>query len=175
MERVNVYRNSIWRVPLIALIAGVLYTPLYVRLVIKFGVIEPGVIDQRVSLLVAGGILLAVLVPGGVILLRKQSRREIAVSAAVVSAYELALFLLQRIFGITSGPAAVVFMHLSEPLEWTGFFSELHLYLQDEFGISCFFMGWLRFFVPFLFVLFGRKTAQIVNASPHPLDTPDKS
>lgn len=40
MKNLKKYKNSIWRVPLVAVIAGFLYTPIYVRIVIQFGVIE---------------------------------------------------------------------------------------------------------------------------------------
>ena len=62
MKNLKKYKNSIWRVPLVAAIAGFLYTPIYVRIVIQFGVIEPGVIDSRVSLMTSLGILAAVLI-----------------------------------------------------------------------------------------------------------------
>lgn len=61
---------------MIAVIAGYLYTPIYIRIVIRFGVIEPGVIDSRVSLLTSLGILAAVLILGGMVLLRKQTKKE---------------------------------------------------------------------------------------------------
>lgn len=160
MKNLKKYRNSIWRVPLVAVIAGFLYTPIYVRIVIQFGVIEPGVIDSRVSLLTSLGILAAVLILGGMILLRKQSRKEIFISAAVVSAYGLILLLIQFLIGATTGPAAVVFMYLGQPLEWTGFFTELFFYLNEHFEISISAIRWLRFLVPFLFVLFGRKRGE---------------
>ena len=99
MKNLKKYKNSIWRVPLVAVIAGFLYTPIYVRIVIQFGVIEPGVIDSRVSLMTSLGILAAVLILGGMLLLRKQSRKEIFISAAVVSAYGLILPLIQVLIG----------------------------------------------------------------------------
>lgn len=157
LKKLKQYKTSIWRVPLIAIIAGFFYTPLYVRAVLKFGVSEPGVIDDRISLMTSAGILLAVLVLGGILLLRKRSRKEIFVSAATVSVYGILLFLIQLLFGFTTGPVAVVFMHLSEPLEWTSFFTELFLYLQNHFGVSLSIIWWLRFFAPLLFVLFGQK------------------
>ena len=95
---------------MVAVIAGFLYTPIYVRIVIQFGVIEPGVIDSRVSLMTSLGILAAVLILGGMLLLRKQSRKEIFISAAVVSAYGLILPRIQVLIGATTGPTAVVFM-----------------------------------------------------------------
>jgi len=158
MEKIKKYKNSIWRVPLISVIAGFFYTPIYVRSVIRFGVIEPGVIDSRVSLLISAGILVAFLVLGGMLLLRKQSKKEIFISAAVVSAYGMILLLIQLLIGATTGPAAVVFMYLGRPLEWTGFFSELSFGLKERFEIFVSAIGWLRFLVPFAFVLFGCKT-----------------
>ena len=160
MEILRKYKNSIWRVPLISVIAGLFYTPIYVRIVIRFGVIKPGVIDSRVSLLTSAGILAAVLVLGGMLLLRKQSKKEIFISAAVVSAYGVILLLIQYLIGATTGPASVVFMYLARPLEWTGFLSELSLYLNERFEIFTSAIGWLRFFVPFAFVLFGCKTGK---------------
>lgn len=160
MKNLKKYKNSIWRVPLVAVIAGFLYTPIYIRIVIQFGVIEPGVIDSRVSLMTSLGILAAVLILGGMLLLRKQSRKEIFISAAVVSAYGLILPLIQVLIGATTGPTAVVFMYLGQPLEWTGFFSELSFYLKEHFEISISAIGWLRFLVPFLFVLFGRRRGE---------------
>ena len=60
MEKLKKYGNSIWRVPLIAVIAGFLYAPIYTRIVLGFGIIQPGVIDKRVSLFAGAGITMAV-------------------------------------------------------------------------------------------------------------------
>lgn len=160
MEKLKKYKNSIWRVPLIAIIAGFFYTPIYVGIVIRFGVIIPGVIDSQVSLLTSAGILVAVLVLGGMLLLRKQTKKEILISAAVVSVYGIILLLIQLLIGATTGSVAVIFMYLGQPLEWTGLFSELSFYLKERFEISIPAIEWLRFLIPFLFVLFGRKTGE---------------
>lgn len=160
MEKLKKYKNSIWRVPLIAVIAGFLYVPIYVRIMLRFGVIESGVIDSRVSLFISAGLLAAVLALGGMILLRKQPRKEIFISAAVVSVYGMILFLIQLLIGAATGPTAAALTYLGQPLEWTGFFTELSLCLRERFGISFFAIGWLRFLVPFLFVLFGHKTGE---------------
>lgn len=157
MEKLKKYRHSFWRVPLIALITSFFYSPLYVGIVIRFGMIEPGVINKTVSLLTSAGILLAVVVLGGIILLRKQTKKEIFVSAAVLTAYRFLILLVQLLTNSTTGPAAILFMYLSKPFEWTGFFPALYLYLEGSFGISLPIVSWLSFLVPFLFVLFGRK------------------
>ena len=44
-------KNSIWRVPLICLIAGLLYIRCYVWIVLRFGVLAPGEINDTVGLL----------------------------------------------------------------------------------------------------------------------------
>ena len=59
MEKLKKYGNSIWRVPLIAVIADFLYAPIYTRIVLGFGIIQPGVIDKRVSLFADAGITMA--------------------------------------------------------------------------------------------------------------------
>lgn len=128
------------------------------RIVTRYGIIEPGIIDRWVSLFTSAGLLAVVFVLGGTILLRKLSRKEIFISALVVSVYGIILLLLQLLIGATTGPAAVVFMYLGRPLEWTGFFSELYFCLNERFEISISAIGWLGYFVPFLFVLFGHKT-----------------
>lgn len=76
MEKLKKYGNSIWRVPLIAVIAGFLYAPIYTRIVLGFGIIQPGVIDKRVSLFAGAGITMAVLILGGMLLLRGLSKKE---------------------------------------------------------------------------------------------------
>ena len=86
MEKLKKYGNSIWRVPLIAVIAGFLYAPIYTRIVLGFGIIQPGVIDKRVSLFTGAGITMAVLILGGMLLLRGLSKKERFISAFVLSA-----------------------------------------------------------------------------------------
>ena len=149
-------RRNLWRVPAIALAAGLLYTPCYVRLVVRFGVVRPGEIDDTVSLLTSGGLFLAAFILGGILLLRRQSRAAVFASASLVVLYGLLLLAAQFLTGSTTGPAAVVFLRLSAPLEWMIFPSALDLYLREHAGISLPFLGYLRLFLPWLFVLFGR-------------------
>lgn len=158
MEKLKKYGNSIWRVPLIAVIAGFLYAPIYTIIVLGFGIIQPGVIDKRVSLFAGAGITMAVLILGGMLLLRGLSKKERFISAFVLSAYGILLLLVQSLLGAVTGPGAIVFMYLCKPLEWTGFFVDFSFYLRERFGFSLPLIGWLRCLVPFLFVLFGHKT-----------------
>lgn len=156
MGKLKKYGNSIWRVPLIAVVAGFLYAPIYTGIVLRFGIIQQGVIDKRVSLFTGAGIIVAVLILGGM-LLRGLSKKEIFISAFVLSAYGILLLLVQSLLGAVTGPGAIVFMYLWKPLEWTGFFVDFSFYLEERLGVSLPLIRWLRFLVPFLFVLFGRK------------------
>lgn len=88
-------KSSFWRVPLVSLIAGLLYTPCYVRIVMRFGVIAPGVIDDKISLLTSFFLMLAALILGWVILLRKQTRTEIFISSSIVVVYGLLLWVVE--------------------------------------------------------------------------------
>lgn len=146
------FKSCFWRVPLVSLIAGLLYTPCYVRIVIRFGVI-----DDKISLLTSFFLMIAALILGWVILLRKQTHTEIFVSSSIVVVYGLLLWAVQILFGSTSGPAAVVFMHLSTPLEWMTLPSAVGLYLQEHSAITIPLYGYLHFFIPWLFIPFGRK------------------
>ncbi|MEY8387788.1 hypothetical protein AALC17_10905 [Oscillospiraceae bacterium 38-13] len=159
MEKLKKYKKSFWRIPLISVIAGLLYTPCYVRIVLRFGVIEPGVIDSKVSLLTSGGLLIVFLLLGWIALLRNETRMEIFVSASIVVVYGLLLWVIQVLSGSTTGPAAVVFMRLAMPLEWMGFPSSLGFYLREHMSITIPFIGFLNYFIPWLFVLFGKKAS----------------
>ncbi len=156
-------KGSIWRVPLIAVIAGFLYSPLYLGIVVRLGVIELGVIDDKVSVLTSGALLIATLVLGWIFLLRKQTRTDIFVSSSVVVVYGLLLFGLQFLTGSTTGPAAVAFLYLGKPLDWTIFPTELGFYVKEHAGFSIPFFGVVRFFVPWLFALFGKKSSESLS------------
>ncbi|MEA4986583.1 MAG: hypothetical protein VB095_00770 [Anaerovorax sp.] len=157
MLSVKSVKNSFWRVPLITLIAGWLYSKCYFRIALRFGVTEPGVIDDKISLLASGFLLMVTLILGWAILLRKQTRIEIFVSSSIVVVYSLLLWAIQLLTNSTTGSAAVVFMHLATPLEWMTFPSLLGIYLQEHSAITIPLIGYLHFFVPWLFIIFGRK------------------
>ena len=141
--------RSLWRVPLLAVVAGWLYVPCYVRLVRRFDLIGPGVMAGR--RLAAGGIR-----AGRAVLLRGLTRRERFCSASILVGYGPLLELIRLLPGSTAG-SAVVLLYLSGPLEWMGFPASLDGYLTEHCGSTIPLPGHLRFFVPWLFVLFGTE------------------
>lgn len=166
------WKQTFWRVPLISLIAGFLWTPLVVRLLVRFAVIhlEDGSvsIDLTRQLLIYGIVMVSVVLIGGLLFLRKLTRKAIFISASLVVGYSLLLTLAQVISGITTGPGAVVFMRLNTPLEWMHFpgmllreifpseaYTSPYIYLTS-IGNHC---------VPYLFVLFGQKAPLVTEIS----------
>lgn len=149
-------KNSFWRVPLIALIAGCLYTPCFVRIVIRFYVKEPERMDD-IAIWTSGLLLAAIFIVGWAVLLRKQTRMEVFISSSIVVVYGLLLSAIQSLFGNMTDSVAVVLLLLNTPLDWTVFPSSLGNYLQEHYALTIPFIGSLHFFIPWLFTLFGRK------------------
>lgn len=152
-------KNSFWRVPLIALVAGWLYNTCFVRIVIRFYVKEPERIDD-VAIWTSGLLLVAILVVGWAILLRKQTRMEVFISSSIVVVYGLLLSAIQSLFGNMTDSVAEVLLLLNTPLDWTVFPSSLGFYLQKHYAVSIPFIGSLHFFIPWLFILFGQKDSK---------------
>lgn len=160
------WKHTIWRVPLISVITGFLWTPCMVRLLVRFAIVRQpdGSLDFNESrqLLIYGLGMAAVLVLGGLLLLRKLTRREIFISASLVVGYCVLLNVAQLVTGITTGPGALVFMRLSASLEWIHFPSILlQMLLPKPDTVSTnayiYLTSLPSLFVPYLFVLFGRK------------------
>lgn len=112
-------KNSFWRVPLIALVAGWLYNTCFVRIVIRFYVKEPERIDD-VAIWTSGLLLVAILVVGWAILLRKQTRMEVFISSSIVVVYGLLLSAIQSLFGNMTDSVAEVLLLLNTPLGLDG-------------------------------------------------------
>lgn len=154
----STFKTAFWRVPLISLLAGFLYTPCYTQIVLHFGVTGSGTIRRGVSLLASGLLMAAVLILGGIALLRNQTRMAVLFSAVLVSGYGLVLYGVQLLFGMTTGPAATVFLYLNLPFRWAQFPAELGLYLQEQQKLTLPFLGVLPLFVPCIFALFGKRS-----------------
>lgn len=159
------WKHTIWRVPLISVITGFLWTPCMVRLLVHFAIVRQpdGSLDFNESrqLLIYGLGMAAVLVLGGLLLLRKLTRREIFISASLVVGYCVLLNVAQLVTGITTGPGVLVFIRLSAPLEWTHFPDMLlRMVLPEPDVVSTAYIyltSLPSLFVPYLFALFGRK------------------
>lgn len=166
------WKQTIWRVPLISLVAGWVWTPLVVRLLVRFAIVrlEDGSvsIDPTRQLLIYGVVMVSVLLIGGLLLLRKLTRKVIFVSASLVVGYSLLLTLAQLVSGITTGPGAVIFLNLYKPLDWMHFPGMLlrELFPREEFTSPYIYLtSILNHCVPYLFVLFGRRSSSVKESS----------
>lgn len=157
------WKQTIWRVPLISAAAGCLWTPLVVRLLVRFAIVTlPDgsiTIDLTRQLLIYGIVMVSVLLIGGLLLLRKLNKKAIFVSASLVTGYSLLLTLAQVVSGTITGPGAVVFLYLYAPLEWMTFPGMLlrELFPGNYSPAYIYLTGILDHFVPYLFVLFGKR------------------
>ena len=152
-------KNSFWRVPLIALIAGWLYNTCFARIVIRFYVKEPERIDD-IAIWTSGLLLATIFVVGWVILLRKQTRMEVFISSSIVVVYSLLLSAIQSLLGRMTDSVAALLLLLNTPLDWTVFPSSLGSYLQEHYAVTIPFIGTLHYFVPWLFTLLAPKDSK---------------
>lgn len=149
-------KNSFWRVPLISLITGLLYGPIFSTVVIGFGVVGLDLPDNLEYPLTSVLILIAALILGWA-LLREQTRTEIFVSSLIVVVYGL---LLQ------SAPPQLIVSPLSIPLRWTYLPTEIGAYLDYYDIITIPYISNLKFFMPWLFLIFGQKNPEKLSEFP---------
>lgn len=152
MKNLNQYKHTIWKIPLIYLVAGVLYIPLRFIVVLIFG--EAGISSNLLGLLINSVYFLLVFFWSYSHFLKNMTQKEIFVSAAVISLYGIVLVLLQRITGCTTGSGAIVFTYLHAPLEWA-ISRSIGLFLGSHISSIFYWITYLAYLEPFLFLLFG--------------------
>lgn len=153
----KIRRRTLWRVPVYCVIASVLSYYLTVALGFLYidtdtsigaeGSIE-AVINPVKSAVLNGSLFLAVLLLGGFWFFRSMTKKEIAVSAAILSAIYLVLFIWELWFA-TPFP---VWMAMIQMQDWISHLGSLLATLI----CPCFPYALLSCFTPFLFVPFGR-------------------
>ena len=62
---------------MISILGGLCYDPVYIKILMRFGISESGELNRIATLWASGGLLLAVLLLGGFLLLRNLSQEEI--------------------------------------------------------------------------------------------------
>ena len=157
----KVRAKTLWRVPVFCTIASWLtyYITIYlggfffaVRTQGADGTMEVSADPVR-SAVFTGVLFLAVLLAGGLWAFRSMTKAEIACSAAILSAIYLVIILLQLFlpgFPLALSIRLVPFQHWS---------TSLPSIVGDMIG-GTFPLSWLlSVLTPFLFVLFGRRTA----------------
>ena len=152
----NLWNRGIWKVPLFCTIAGIisLYAEFYL-LQWSLVILPDGSVttDPVKSALVYGGVFLAAMLLGGLVFFRKMTKREIFCSASVLAVYGIVLVLVQRIFQLTTGPAALWMLNLFYPFQIFSFI------LQLCFGLikSVWAATAVQILCPYLFIVFGKR------------------
>ena len=57
MEIVKKYGNSIWRIPLISILGGLCYDPVYIKILMRFGISESGELNRIATLWASGSLV----------------------------------------------------------------------------------------------------------------------
>lgn len=151
--------NTLWRVPVFSLLAGIVCYYLTVYLSIFYAVKtvgEDGTINLSVdpvrSAIFQGVLFAAGLVVGGLFLFRSMTKTEIAVSAAIAVALEAAL---SGLLYAASQFAPTLVTWLLPLTQWTGALGSVLTRITQVPAVS-----WIGLLAPFLFVPFGRGSAR---------------
>ncbi|MBU5626435.1 hypothetical protein KQI82_05800 [Oscillibacter sp. MSJ-2] len=151
-------KHTLWRVPAYCAAAGVVSRQLIIRWLGRLAVVTlpDGVvsIDLTRQLIVYGIVFLAALSVGAMIL-RSMTRKEIALSATIIVAFQLALAAFELAAGGMTESLGTALWYLSQSSEWSHFLSQL---LFKAGGMDFLWAGvFLDGLAPYLFILFGRK------------------
>lgn len=155
MNAVPIRKNTLFTVPLYCIAAGLICFYLVVYGVARFAVVtlpDGSLASDKGRVLLIYGLLMAAALAIGRRLFRRMTRKEIAVSASIMAAFQLITILLEAILSPTDS-LALTFFYLSMPGEWAAF---IPLLLYRLTG-SELFSAVIGSFSPFLFVLFGKK------------------
>ena len=157
------WTKTIWQVPLFCVVAAwvdfhILAIPL-IRMS-RFTLPDGTVTTDRTRLMAVYAIIFAVNAIAAWFCFHKRTRKELFYSAALLTAYGLVILVAQWIFQITTGPIACWFYYLHRPLEVFTFPDQLLVWLVTRFTDSVFLPSIPGCFLPFLFVLLGRRTPQ---------------
>lgn len=151
----SIRKNTLFTVPLYCIAAGFISFYLIVYGVGRFAIVtlpDGTFASDENKVLLIYGLLLAATLAIGPLLFRRLTKKEIAVSATVMAAFQLILILLQTIVSPT-GRLALTFSYLSRPGEWASFIP-LALYRLTGRDLLSAIPGALA---PYIFVLFGKK------------------
>ncbi len=152
-------KQSWWKILAYTLAASLLSFYLEVRIGAKFAIIT--LPDGSVStdhtrwLLLSGCIFVIFLLIGGLVFFRKLSRKELFYSASVMVAVDIAGTLISNFTQRTPAGAAFA-VYFSEFTSWNDFVADV---LLNVIGLNPWISTIFAWSIPYLFVLFGKKTA----------------
>ena len=160
-------RCTLWRVPVYCVIASIL--SYYLTFVLSFLYIDTdvsvnaeGAIETMInpvrSAVLEGALFLAVLMVGGFCVFRSMTKKEIAISAAIMSA----IYLVIGIWQIWITPPFPLWLAIIQVQNWISHLAFALIRLPESSILLCTF---LPCFAPFLFVLFGKDVDNTDNTN----------
>jgi hypothetical protein len=155
---VNIRKETLWKVPLFCVVAGISVYILCVYVLLRLAIVNlpDGVItsDNTRVLIIYGALFLGTLLIGGLVFLRDMTRKEIFLSASIVVLYGVILIIIQWAFNLTTGHGAIWTIYLFLPFEWCSVVPQIFFRLNDNLWLG----AMVQVLTPYLFVLFGRKS-----------------
>ena len=160
-------RCTLWRVPVYCVIASIL--SYYLTIALSFLYIDTdvsvdaeGAIETMInpvrSAVLEGALFLAVLMVGGFCFFQSMTKKEIAVSAAIMSA----IYLVIGIWQIWITPPFPLWLAIIQVQNWISHLAFVLIRLLESSILLCTF---LSCFAPFLFVLFGKDVDNTDNTN----------
>ena len=149
----NFEKNTLWKVPVYCLLAGVV--SFYASLFIFTNIIYKNLdyISKLVSYSVYLAIFAVALVVGGKIFLKGMTKKEIFFSASVIICFMEFINILEFIFNIPQPFGTTFSIYISMAFQWTSIISKCIFDATENIYISAF----VSSLAPYLFVIFGRN------------------
>lgn len=152
-----VRKNTLWRVPVFCVFAGLAAFRAAVSLLVRFAFVkmpDGSVASNEVySLLIYAGVFVASLLVGGLFVFRGMTRREVTLSAIFAVLLNGLVLLFQMAFSGKGDMLGLMAVYAAEPFEWSALLQQLTYRVFD--------MPWLSTLVtclaPLVFIPFGKR------------------
>lgn len=147
------YVKSWWKIPLFCIIAGWICFELEVRFLGRFAIVtlpDGTITSNNTYWMIMSAILFAItLIVGGVMFFRKMTRKELLFSASVMFVFGMVCGVITQLSNIFP-----IMVFYSKIYTWCDITSQILLRLNINNWVS----AAILWAVPFLFVLFGKKS-----------------
>lgn len=159
----KIRKNTLWRVPLFCLVAGVIAFYVVVFFLSRLAIVRLSdgtiTLDNTKILIIYGAILIVSLIVGRAFF-RNITRKEVFFSASIVVVIGLIIIFTQLASGVTTGSGAVFFMYAARIFEWSGFIPQLLYRVNGSIWLGAF----VNCLTPYVFIPFGKKEQEIEGA-----------
>ena len=159
----DVRKNTLWKVPVYCLFAGVIsfYASLFLFSNVLYRVFSKDFVSVNnwTEYIVYFVVFFAVLMAGGKIFLREMSKKEIFISATIIVCIMEGINVLEYVFNISQPFGAMFSVYISMAFQWISIIFKWLYDITKNIYISAF----ISSLVPYLFVFFGKSEKGAIN------------